>query len=88
MVPEEYIRILTGLNEQIQQLNVQVEELEQRNQALEAENKQLQEMLHEKGTAKGAKLPVFKENYSVEQQTKKRANEGGMQRGGEVKRIS
>jgi regulator of replication initiation timing len=78
------------LNEQIGRLNGRVEELEQRNQALEArnqelearnaeletENKRLKEMLHEKGAAKEAKAPVFKENYSVERQTGKKSKRG------------
>lgn len=33
-------------------------------------------MLHEKGAAQGAKAPVFKENYSVEQQTGKKSKRG------------
>jgi TolA-binding protein len=78
MLPEEYITILAGLNEQIWGLNARVEELEQRNQKLEArnqelkaENKRLKDLLHGKGISKGSKAPVFKENYSVERQTGK-----------------
>jgi regulator of replication initiation timing len=73
MMPDEYTTILMGLGEQVQRLSTRVAELEQRNQELEArnqelevENKRLKELLHEKGAAKGAKVPEFKENYSVE----------------------
>jgi TolA-binding protein len=83
MQPEEYINILSELKEQIRRLNARVEELEQRNQELEernqkleTENKRLKELLHEKGAAKGAKVPVFNENYSVEKQTKKKNKTG------------
>jgi transposase len=78
MLPEEFITIVAELTADVQRLNARVEELEQRNQGLEsrnqileAENKQLKELLHEKGRAKDAKAPVFKENYSVERQTGK-----------------
>jgi TolA-binding protein len=71
------------LHEQIRRLNERVEELEQRNQELEVrnaelatENKRMNQMLHEKGAAKEAKAPVFKENYSVEQQTGKKSKRG------------
>jgi TolA-binding protein len=76
MLPEEYITLLSELNEQIRQLNARVKELEQRNEELETENKRLKELLHEQGAAKGAKVPVFHENYSVEQQTNKKSKRG------------
>jgi regulator of replication initiation timing len=68
MLPEEYISILTKLNEHIQCLKACVKILEARNLELELENKRLKELLHEKGAAKGTKEPVFKKNYSVEKQ--------------------
>jgi len=73
MLPEEYSGTLSKLTEEIQRLCRRVEALEQRNQQLEArnqeleaENKHLKELLHQKGAAKEAKTPQFKENYSVE----------------------
>ena len=73
-MPDEYTTILLGLGEQVQRLTARVEELgqqnqelEARNQELEAENKRLKELLHEQGAGKGAKVPAFKENYSIEQ---------------------
>jgi transposase len=78
MQPEDYMALVTELKADVQRLNARVAELEQRNQeleernqALEAENQQLKELLHKKGSEKGAKAPQFKENYSVEQQKRK-----------------
>jgi transposase len=76
IMAKQATKTLSELNQQIQEMLLRLEHLErenaelrQRNQTLESENQKLKELLHEKGAAKGSKVPAFQENYSVAKQT-------------------
>lgn len=56
-----------------------LEEQEQRIEELTSEDRRLKELLQQQGQKKGAKMPKFSENYSVEKNKEKRKSKRGQQ---------
>jgi transposase len=71
MARKDYKADVERLTAQVEALLQRNEILEKRIQELEGEVERLTGLLSAKGAAKGSKPPKFKENYSVEQNTRK-----------------